>query len=298
MLGFGTNAVDHLIRVPIYPTYDTKLEISAYTVEPGGEVASTLVGLQRLGCKTAYAGRFGSDPAGELGKKSLVDEGVDVSLAETVNGSTQVGFIIIDETTGERTVLWRRDESLAYTRADAPVNAVARASMLHMTAHDVEACLAMARAAREHDVVVSLDVDNVFPGIDKLLRLTDVLTATSEFIANLTGSTDTRQTLADVVTRYGCKLGGVTLGRAGSLFYCNGEFVETPGFDVPVGCVDTTGAGDAFRSGLLCGILAGDRVEEIARKANAVAALKCRDIGARRGLPDAQQLTKFLSSLN
>jgi len=251
VLGFGTNAVDHLIRVPFYPAFNTKVEISGYSVEPGGEVASTLVGLQRLGFRTAYAGRFGTGPAGEIGIRSLIREGVDVSLTERVSGTTQVGFIIIDETTGERTVLWKRDEAMAYAAADAPVAAVARANILHMTAHDVDACIVMAKTARQHHVLVSLDADNVFAGIEELITLTDVLTATSEFVEKLTGINDSRAALADISARYGCRLAGMTLGSAGSLFYCDGSFVKTPGFDIYGACIDTTGAGDAFRAGLL-----------------------------------------------
>src|SRR6478735_7029458 len=85
--GFGTNAVDYLIRVPVFPTHDSKLEIAGYSVEPGGEVASTLVGLQRLGFSTAYAGRFGSDHAGEIGRTSLEAEGVDLRFAATAEGA-------------------------------------------------------------------------------------------------------------------------------------------------------------------------------------------------------------------
>jgi len=57
--------------VPAYPAFDSKVELTGYTKDAGGEVASTLVGLQRLGSKTTYAGRFGSDAEGEFGLKTL-----------------------------------------------------------------------------------------------------------------------------------------------------------------------------------------------------------------------------------
>src|SRR4051794_26721720 len=100
--GFGTNAVDYLIRLPAYPEFDSKVEISSYERKAGGEVASTLAGLARLGCHTAYAGRFGSDEAGTFGIESLAAEGVDISYATRAECATQVGFILIDESTGER----------------------------------------------------------------------------------------------------------------------------------------------------------------------------------------------------
>jgi sulfofructose kinase len=293
--GFGTNAVDYLIRLPAYPEFDSKVEISSYERKAGGEVASTLAGLARLGCRTAYAGRFGSDEAGKFGIDSLAADGVDTSYATRAECATQVGFILIDESTGERTVLWHRDERLGYTASEAPLALVRRARILHMTPHDTAACIAMAAAARETGVIVSLDADNVFDGTVELLPLVDILAATSSFVEKVTRTSDIRQGLSALVDRFGCNVAAVTLGSAGSLIYCGGSFIETPAFEVPGGCRDTTGAGDAFRAGLLFGVIKGESVETAAQIANAVAALKCRRDGARTGLPDTKELALLLN---
>ena len=63
---------------------------------------------------------------------------------------------------------------------------------------------------------------------------------------------------------------------------------------VPGGCRDTTGAGDSYRVGLIYGLLHGASVEEAARMANAVAALKCRAVGARTSLPGRAELHDLL----
>lgn len=288
--GFGTNAVDYLIRVREYPQFNSKVQISSYDRQAGGEVASTLVGLARLGCRTAYAGRFGSDEAGTFGIEALASEGVDISYATRADCATQVGFILIDESTGERTVLWHRDERLGYSAPEAPLILAGRSKILHMTAHDTEACTAMAAEAREAGVIVSLDADNIFGGTDRLLPLIDILAATTEFVEKIVGTTDMRQGLSDIVSRFGCQVAAVTLGSNGSLICCDNSFIETPAFEVPGGCRDTTGAGDAFRAGLLYGVTTGKSVETSARIANAVAALKCRRDGARAGLPNEQEL--------
>src|SRR5947209_20610653 len=105
-VGFGTNAVDYLIVVPEYPNFNSKTELIHYQQLGGGEIASTMAGLKRLGRKTAYVGRFGTDAAGDFGLKTLQDEGVNTIFAEQIEGAiTQVGFIIIDEKNGERTVI-------------------------------------------------------------------------------------------------------------------------------------------------------------------------------------------------
>ena len=67
-VGFGLNAVDHLIVVPEYPAFDTKIRLLEHKQSAGGQTASTMVSLRRLGLQ-AYAGRFGSDPEGLSGFK-------------------------------------------------------------------------------------------------------------------------------------------------------------------------------------------------------------------------------------
>jgi len=298
VVGFGTNAIDYLMRVPAYPVFNSKVEMTDYVVAAGGEIASNMVGLTRLGLNCAYAGRFGGDQAGELGLRSLIDEGVNVTYAETVEGArTQVAFVVIDERNGERTILWQRDKGTAYSFDDAPLEAATRGRILHMTPHDASACIRMARAAKENGVIVSIDVDNVFDGIDELLLLVDVCIASAEFPEKLMGVADKKEALHGIASRYGCAVTGLTLGAAGSIIYCKDTFIETPAFEVPGGCVDTTGAGDAFRTGFLCGMLSGNSIEDAARTANAVAALKCRGLGARSALPDKNELDSLLKTL-
>ena len=120
--GFGVNAVDHLIVVPEYPHSETKARLTEYRQGAGGQTASAIVALQRLGMRTTYAGRFGTDAEGRFGLQSLKNEGVDVEFAEVIEGArTQVGYIIIEAKRGERTVIWDRDERLAYAAHAAPV---------------------------------------------------------------------------------------------------------------------------------------------------------------------------------
>ena len=148
-VGFGTNAVDYLIRVSEYPAYNSKVELDGYIQAAGGEAASTMVGLQRLGMKTAYVGRFGGDREGEYGLRSLVDEGVDTAFTQRVHDAkTQIAFILIDGRNGERTVLWQRDKKLAYSEADAPLEAAAMGKVLHLTPHDAKACVRIAASAQ------------------------------------------------------------------------------------------------------------------------------------------------------
>ena len=293
--GFGLNAVDHLIVVTEYPAFDTKVRFTDHQKSAGGQTASAMVALQRLGLKTAYAGRFGSDAEGRFGLSSLEHEGVNLDFAETVPGAdNQIAFIIIDARSGERTIIWDRDERLSYRPDEAPLDLAARGRVLHIDAHDPAACALMARAARAAGTIVTADIDNIYEGLPELLPLIDVLITSSEFPHRLTGISDERAALVEIKARYGCAVVGVTLGARGALVYCEGEFIASPAFAVPGDCRDTTGAGDAFHAGFIYGMLRGDDLETCMTLGNAVAALKCRSLGGRAGLPTADELKEFL----
>ena len=297
-VGFGLNAVDHLIVVPSYPAFDTKTRFDSHVQAAGGQTASAMVALKRLGLRTAYAGRFGSDGEGRFGLETLRAEGVDTECAEVVEGArNQVAFIIIDARTGERTILWQRDARLAYTAAEAPAAFAARGRVLHLDAHDPPACARLAREARAAGTIVSADIDNIYEGLPELLPLIDVLVSSSEFPRRLTGIADERAALAELKRRLHPEaVVGMTLGVRGALLYHEGVFVEVPAFAVPGGCRDTTGAGDAFHAGFLYGVLQGEEVETCLTLGCAVAALKCRDLGARAALPIACELNQFLAA--
>jgi len=295
-VGFGLNAVDHLIVVPHYPAFDTKIRLLEHKLSAGGQTATAMVALQRLGLKTAYAGRFGSDPEGTFGLATLKADGVNVDHAEVVEGaSTQLAFIMIDTRNGERTIVWDRDDRLAYQPEDAPADFGALGRVLHLDAHDPPACAVVARKAKESGTITSADIDNVYPGVEDLLPLIDLLVTSKEFPYRLTGIRDSRDSLVALKARYGCALVGMTLGADGALIYCHGEFIESPAFAAPNGCRDTTGAGDAFHGGFIYGLLNNHDIESSMRFGNAVAAMKCGQLGARPGLPSRKQLFDFIA---
>lgn len=294
-VGFGLNAVDHLVVVHAYPAFDTKVRLVEHVQSAGGQTASAMVALERLGMRTAYAGRFGSDAEGRFGLESLKDEGVDVEFAETVEGArNQIAFIIIDERNGERTIIWDRDQRLAYTADEAPIEIATRGRVLHLDAHDPPACARMARAARELGAIVSADIDNIFADLTEMLPLIDIFISSNELPHRLTGIADERASLVELKARYGSAIVGMTKGSRGAILYTNGLFIESPAFEVPGGCRDTTGAGDAFHAGFIYGMLRGEDIETSMKLANATACLKCRALGARTSLPTRAELIEFL----
>ena len=230
--------------------------------------------------------------------RSLADAGVDIELAERVTDArTQIAFILIDGRNGERTIVWHRDKKLAYTESDVPLAAATRGAILHLTPHDTKACVRLARLARENGLIVSIDIDNVFDGVDELLPLVDIFIASAEFPEKLLGIKDGHRALREIKSRFGCRVIGLTRGAAGSVVLAEDSLIITDAFDIPGGCVDTTGAGDAFRAGFLFGVLTQESIEDSARIANVVAGLKCRSLGAREALPTQQTLKMFTKKI-
>jgi len=85
----------------------------------------------------------------------------------------------------------------------------------------------------------------------------------------------------------------VTSGDKGGFCISDeGEFVY-PSLAVEV--VDTTGAGDVFHGAFDYGILRGWDLREVVRFSSAVAALKCRELGGRSGIPSLKQVRRFLA---
>ena len=294
--GLGQNSVDLVAMLREFPTSNSKQQIERFARFPGGQVASAMVCCARLGWRARYLGRFGSDELGDIGRNSLVTEGVDVTAAEVVAGAqTRFAMIIVDGRTGDRTVLWDRDPRLALTSADVPAAAVRTSRVLLVDCDDVEASVAAATVARDAGVITAIDVEAVLPGLDRLLPLIDIVIASEGFPERWTASSETGRALERLHAELRPALTCVTLGPRGSLARCGGREIRTPAFSVP--CVDTTGAGDAFRGGFIAALLrhGPEDVEILLRMANAVAALKCRTAGAREGLPHTAELDALLS---
>ena len=294
-VGCGLNSVDLLAVVAEHPRPDSKQRIQRLAWQPGGQAATAMVTCARLGWRARYVGRFGGDEHGALSRQSLVDAGVDVSAATVVPGATnQFSLIVVDARSGARTIMWDRHPDLAMRRSEVPADAVTSGRVLLVDCHDTEASTQAARLARAAGIRTVVDVERVRPGIGDLLQQIDVIIAAADFPTELTGE-PTGAALATMAREFRAPLICVTLGEDGSLALWEGREIRTRAFRVPV--IDTTGAGDVFRGGFIAGWLAAEGaadLEEILTYANAVAALKCRALGARQGIPTAEEVAGLL----
>jgi len=294
-VGFGRSSIDHLCVVQRHPRLDSKQSLVTYEVQPGGQVPTALVALQRWGLRTAYIGGFGDDAGGMLARSALAAEGIDLSASVARRGTRQpVSIILIDEVSGERAVLGERVDTLAMLGAEVNRGMLGATRVLLLDAVDLPAAIDAARHARQHDVLTVLDIDAPAPGVDALLQLTDVLIVAAEFPSRLTGVGNLRAALRAAATR-GPWLVGVTLGPGGALAFSEGTYHYVPAFRVPV--VDSTGAGDVFHAGSVYGLLQGWSISDTLRFAAAAAALKCERLGGRPGIPSLERALTLARSI-
>jgi sugar/nucleoside kinase (ribokinase family) len=297
VVGLGLNSVDLVTVVAEYPRSNTKQQLQRHARLAGGQTATALVACVRLGWRARYIGRFGSDPNGQFSRETLIEAGVDVSAAPTIEGAVnQFAIIVVDARTGERTVLWDRDPALTIAPSDVSRDAVLSGRMLLVDCAETAAATEAARVARDAGIPTIIDVEKVRPGISDLLQHIDAIITAREFPSALTGHEDLGRALQIMAHDFEAPFVCVTLGEEGSLARCNGREIRTPSY--PVDCVDSTGAGDVFRGAFAAACLRepdGD-VEDALQYASIVAALNCRALGARAGIPTAEEVGQLMAS--
>jgi sulfofructose kinase len=177
-----------------------------------------------------------------------------------------------------------------------PADAVTSGRLLVVDCHETAAATQAARLARTAGIPTIIDVERVRPGINDLLQQIDAIIAAQAFPAELTGYDEPGRALEAMAREFAAPLVCVTLGAEGSLALTGGREVRTAAFQVD--CVDSTGAGDAFRGGFAAGCLRtpnGD-IADVLRYANAVAALNCRALGARSAIPTLEEVETLLAA--
>ena len=139
------------------------------------------------------------------------------------------------------------------------------------------------RSRAQHGIPVTVDVDTIYHGFDRVLPNVDYLIASSEFPVQWTNERDPFKALEMIQREYGMRVAAMTLGAHGALgAERTASFVYSPAF--VVNCVDTTGAGDVFHGAFCYAVLQGMTMRDALDFSNAMAALNCMSLGARGGI--------------
>jgi sugar/nucleoside kinase (ribokinase family) len=256
-------------------------------------IATALVACARLGLRARYVGKFGDDYWARLGRRLLARDGVDVRHALRARGSVgHVSMMLIDARTGLRTGFFRRPPAYAIRPDELDRGVITSGRLLHVDGVDAAAAAVAVRWAREAGRIVTMDGERIVDGIDAVWPAVDVLVANPRFVAQVTGRSGLEDGLRALAARGPARV-AVTQGAEGVVGLEQGRLVRAPGF--PVAVVDTNGAGDVFHGACAVGELRGWPFAWTLTFASAVAAMKCRTLGGRRGIPRMAEVAAFLA---
>jgi sulfofructose kinase len=291
VVGVGINATDTIIRLPSFPAPDSKMEVLSTAVAPGGQVASAIMACRRWGLSARYVGKIGDDSAGRLQRSEMERHGVKAHWILARGSNSQSAFILVDESSGERTILWKRDPKIALRPDDLQRKWIVGARTLLVDGHDTEAAAQAARWAREKSIPVVGDFDNLYSNLQVLLHQVDFPVTSKTFPEKLIGEANLLKSLPRILCEFKCRAIATTLGHLGVLTWNGKEFLLSRGFRVPA--IDTTGAGDIFHGGFVYGLIQGWPLQQILEFSSAAAALNCTALGARGHIASLDEIERL-----
>jgi sugar/nucleoside kinase (ribokinase family) len=292
VVGIGEHSCDEIIRVSGAVAPNSKIQIVGRQSRHGGQVSTTLATCASLGLKAAYLGAVGADVTGAAHVLNLEMRGVDVThCVRRRDVRTRTAVIVVNEQTGDRTVLADRDPGLNLRADEIPEAVIAGARALHVDDTDPAASLLAARIARRAGVLVTSDFDQINRDTTELLAAVSVPILAESMPAALTGETDPERALR-ALSRAEHQMICVTQGARGAMMLASDRVYHSPAFAVTV--VDSTGAGDVFRGAFIAAMLRGDAPDQILRFANAAAAIACTREGALDSVPTLDHIEALL----
>lgn len=293
VVGCGYACIDFLGTVPHFPEIDTKLDLTTLTIQGGGPVATALVALARLGARTLFLGKVGSDDFGRQILEGLKAEHVAVEATVATDQTSPFAFVLVTPDS-RRTVVWTRGTAPLLSPGEVDADLITSGRVLILDDIEIPAGIRAAEIARESGIPVILGAGTPRAGIEQLIRLSDEVVMAEKFPFRLTGERDHHQALAAIL-KLGPKRATVTMGDRGCLHLdAGGALHDQPAFKIEA--IDTTGAGDAFHGGYVYGRLQDWDMPQVLRFASAVAALKTRKVGGRTALPDLAEAMSWLEA--
>ncbi|CAN6868877.1 unnamed protein product, partial [Brassica oleracea] len=296
-------------------------EAPAFKKAPGGAPANVAVGVSRLGGSSAFVGKVGDDEFGKMLAEIIKLNNVDNSgMRFDHKARTALAFVTL-RADGEREFLFFRHPSadMLLTESELDKNLIQKAKIFHYGSISLikEPCrsthLAAMKIAKAAGSLLSYDPNLRLPlwpseeaarkEIMSIWELADVIKISEDEITFLTGGDDpySDEVVLQKLFHPNLKLLVVSEGPNGCRYYTK-EFKGRVG-GVKVKAVDTTGAGDAFVSGLL-NSLASDltlltdekKLREALLFANACGAITVTERGAIPAMPTMDAVQELLKS--
>ena len=294
VMAVGANSVDFVYRVPAPPQIHgphAKMRIGRHLISCGGQATTMLATIAAMGLRGKYVGVTGHDDNGARIRRELTLLGLDVEHTIVRDVANPHAVILVDESSGERMVLWDRDDDLAMRPDEYPLDLVGDARVVHVDDTDQAASIAVAHAARRAGVPVTSDIDRLTDLTEALIAAVSLPMFAEHVPAALTGESDPERALRKMRRSHDGLL-CVTLGPRGAMLLVGDTLYADPA--PRIDAIDTTGAGDVFRGGFVYAWLKGDAPADILRFANAAAATSCTRVGAITGVPTREEALRLL----
>ncbi len=297
----GSFAVGMTIRTTHTPVWGETLRGSDFDMGPGGKGSNQAVGTARLGGDSYLVGIIGEDKLAEIAIDLYAREGVNTQfLTRTSQSPTGVGFIILNPVGDNFIILDMGANNLMDAAFVDTVEAQIARSDIVMAVLEipVEAAARAMEVGKKHGVRTLLNPAPAARLDDSVFRHIDILTPNESELRILMGlspddPTPTVELARDLKGR-GVQTIVVTMGGKGSLVLTDDGLHEVPPISATV--VDTTGAGDAFNSGLAIGISEGKDLITAVRMGNCAGSFACRTLGVIPSLPYRAQLDSLYDS--
>lgn len=292
----GSANLDFVVTVPHHPVTGETVLGGDHEQFPGGKGANQAVAGARLGARVAFIGMVGSDGPGISLRQSLEDAQVNTDGLGTADVASGIALITVDAQ-GDNAITVSPGANALVSKA--VVDEMARTLEATVTQLQLEIPMeTVIYAAQKASGIVVLDpAPAPSTGIpDELLAAIDVIAPNETELALLAGRSVDPTDVEDIeraAKGLAVETVVVTLGANGAVVVTNegAVHVEAPTIEP----VDTTAAGDAFRSALSVGLAAGDSIVEAAEFAVRVGAATTMEFGAQPSLPSREQVAERLS---
>ena len=293
IVGIGACVFDTLYNIPTYPTEDTKMRATASKAAGGGPVATGLVAAQKLGIDTAYVGVLSNDNGGIFLKGDFEKYGVDTSLIDVKEGFRSFASVLwLCADSATRTCVFDKGDLPALILSDAQKQAISDAELLMVDGNELDAAVEGAKIARHNGTKVLYDCGGLYPNVDRLLALTDIMIPSEEFALGHTGEKTAEAAAKRLYELYHPEIVVVTQGKRGGLLFDGKKTVSYPIY--PADVVDSNGSGDVFHGAFAAAVCKGYDFEKCSHFSSAVSALKCTGVGARESVPAFDTVKRYM----
>ncbi|WP_409500885.1 aminoimidazole riboside kinase [Mannheimia glucosida] len=280
----------------------------------GGAPANVAVGVSRLGVEAGFIGRVGNDPLGKFMREVLQAENV-CTKQMILDAQHRTSTVIVGLDNGERSFTFMVNPSADQFLEIGDLPEFNQGDFLHCCSIALindpsrSTTIEGIRRVKKAGGYVSFDpnlreslwksLDEMKTVVNSVVAMADILKFSEEELTLLTETETLEQATQAITAQYPEKLIIITLGKDGAIYHFNGKSQVVAGKALKP--VDTTGAGDAFVSGLLAGLAQTPNwydetaLVEVIRKANASGALATTAKGAMSALPNKAELDAFLA---